>query len=99
MRKLAKFFREARPVQIPVRLTRTIEEGPCTETTMVEYETPREPLFTSNLRLQFADKLRIENADGTRNIEALVVVLQHHFGRTAVAARFDTQDGTWNVKP
>ncbi|HZQ67378.1 MAG TPA: hypothetical protein VFA68_02570 [Terriglobales bacterium] len=97
--KLARFFRDATPVRIPVRLTREIADGPTTETTVIEFGTPREVLFTSNLPLQFADRLRVQNSDGTLNVEASVVALQHHRGRTAVAARFTHDVGNWIVKP
>lgn len=97
--KLAKFFRDATPVRIPVRLTREVGDGSATETTVIEFGTPQEVLFTSNLPLQFADRLRVENSDGTLNVQASVVALQHHRGRTAVAARFTHQVGNWIVKP
>jgi hypothetical protein len=97
--RLAKFFRDATPVRIPVRLTREVAEGQATETTVIEFGTPREVLFTSNLPLQFADTLRVQNSDGSLNVEASVVALQHHRGRTAVAARFTQEVGNWIVKP
>ena len=97
--RLAKFFRDATPVRIPVRLTRELADGSSTETTVIEFGTPREVLFTSNLPLQFADTLRVENSDGTLNVQASVVALQHHRGRTAVAARFTHEVGNWIVKP
>jgi hypothetical protein len=97
--KLAKFFRDATPVRIPVRLTREVAGDQSTETTVIEFGTPREVLFTSNLPLQFADALRVQNSDGTLNVEASVVALQHHRGRTAVAARFTHEVGNWIVKP
>ena len=56
--KLAKFFPEASPVRIPVRLTRVLGEGNvCTESTVIEFGTPREVLFSSTLPLEFADRL------------------------------------------
>jgi len=60
----------------------------CTESTVIEFGTPREVLFSSTLPLEFADRLRLENSDGTLNAEASVVALQYTSGRTAVAARF-----------
>ena len=97
--KLAKFFHDATPVRIPVRLTRLIAEERVTESTVIEFGTPREVLFTSNLPLQFADRLRVQNSDGTLNAEASVVALQHNHGRTAVAARFTQEVSNWIVKP
>lgn len=98
--KLAKFFPEASPVRIPVRLTRVMGEGDvCTESTVIEFGTPREVLFSSNLPLEFADRLRLENSDGTLDAEASVVALQYTSGRTAVAARFTQDVSNWIVKP
>jgi hypothetical protein len=98
--KLAKFFPEASPVRIPVRLTRVVGEGnACTESTVIEFGTPREVLFSSTLPLEFADMLRLQNSDGTLDAEASVVALQYTSGRTAVAARFTQEVSNWIVKP
>jgi hypothetical protein len=98
--KLAKFFPEASPVRIPVRLTRVMGEGNvCTESTVIEFGTAREVLFSSTLPLEFADRLHLENSDGTLNAEASVVALQYTSGRTAVAARFTQEVSNWIVKP
>ncbi len=97
--KLAKFFPEASPVRIPVRLTRVGDGNDRTESTVIEFGTPREVLFSSTLPLEFADRLRLENSDGTLNAEASVVALQYTSGRTAVAARFTQEVSNWIVKP
>jgi hypothetical protein len=98
--KLAKFFPEASPVRIPVRLTRLAGEGNgFTENTVIEFGTPREVLFSSTLPLEFADLLRLQNSDGTLDAEASVVALQYTSGRTAVAARFTQEVSNWIVKP
>jgi hypothetical protein len=98
--KLAKFFPEASPVRIPVRLTREVEPGnTATESTVIEFGTAREVLFSSTLPLEFADMLRLQNSDGTLDAEASVVALQYTSGRTAVAARFTQEVSNWIVKP
>ena len=97
--KLARFFPEASPVRIPVRLTRIVEGDASTESTVIEFGTPREVLFTSTLPLEFADVLRLQNSDGTLDAEASVVALQYTSGRTAVAARFTQEVSNWIVKP
>jgi hypothetical protein len=98
--KLAKFFPEASPVRIPVRLTRVAGAGNgSSESTVIEFGTPREVLFSSTLPLEFADLLRLENSDGTLDAEASVVALQYTPGRTAVAARFTQDVSNWIVKP
>jgi hypothetical protein len=98
--KLAKFFPDATPVRIPVRLSRaTGEGGDSSESTIIEFGTPREVLFVSTLPLEFADMLRLQNSDGTLDAEACVVALQYNTGRTAVAARFTHEVANWIVKP
>ena len=102
--KLAKFFPEASPVRIPVRLTRVLGEGKgegkdCMESTVIEFGTSREVLFSSTLPLEFADRLRLQNSDGSLDAEASVVALQYTSGRTAVAARFTQEVSNWIVKP
>jgi hypothetical protein len=97
--KLAKFFPEATPVRIPVQLTRVAGAGDAfSESTVIEFGTPREVLFASNLPLEFADRLRLRNSDGTLDAEACVVAVQYNAGRTAVAARFTQQVPNWIVK-
>ncbi|MGA8149681.1 MAG: hypothetical protein WB952_01795 [Terriglobales bacterium] len=98
--KLAKFFPNATPVRIAVRLTRLgSASNTCSESTMIEFGTPQEVLFASTLPLEFADKLRLRNSDGTLDTEACVVALQYNGGRTAVAARFTQEVSNWIVKP
>jgi hypothetical protein len=98
--KLAKFFPEATPVHIPVSLTWGADKAAIrTETTIIEFGTPREVLFASTLPLEFADKLRVHNSDGSFDVEACVVALQYANERTAVAARFTQQVMNWIVKP
>ena len=58
--KLARFFPNATPVRIPVRLTRVAGgSGVFTESTIIEFGTPTEVLFASTMPLEFADKLRL----------------------------------------
>jgi len=98
--KLAKFFPNAAPVRIAVRLTRLgSASSTCSESTVIEFGTPQEVLFASTLPLEFADKLRLRNSDGTLDTEACVVALQYNGGRTAVAARFTRDVANWIVKP
>lgn len=97
--KLAKFFPEATPVRIPVRLTRLAGQGDeVSESTTIEFGTSREALFASKLPLEFADRLRLQNSDGTLNAEACVVAVQYNPGKTAVAARFTQDIPNWIVK-
>jgi hypothetical protein len=98
--KLAKFFPNAAPVRIPIRLTRLGTAGSTfSESTIIEFGTPHEVLFVSTLPLEFADRVRVRNSDGTLDAEASVVALQYNGSQTAVAARFAAEVANWIVKP
>lgn len=97
--RLAKFFSAACPVRIPVRVTRTNAAQTVSENTIIEFGTPREVLFACRHPLEFGDKLRLENSDGTLDVEASVVAVQYHDGQTAIAARFTEEVTNWIVKP
>lgn len=99
---LARFFPDSTPTRIPVQLARIVEAGEApnfTESTIIEFGTPREVLFASKTPLEFADVLRIRNSDGTLDVEVTVVAVQYHPGKTLVAARFLGDVPNWIVKP
>jgi hypothetical protein len=96
--ELAQFFPEAVPARIPVRVTRVGGGQDATEATVIEYGTPQEVLFASGLPLDFDDRVRLENSDGTLNVEAEIVAMQLHHGKTAVAARFTKNVSNWIIK-
>jgi hypothetical protein len=97
--QLARFFPDVTPVRIPVRVS-GVDPGGCSfsESTVIEFGTPNEVLFASALPLEFEDKLRLENADGSLQAEASVVAVQYHNGRLAVAARFARRIANWIVQ-
>ena len=100
---LARFFPEAAPVRIPVQLARTgtadgTPAGSFSESTVIEFGTPREVIFACTTPLEFADVLHLRNSDGTLDIEASVVAVQYHPGQTLVAARFLKDVPNWIVK-
>jgi hypothetical protein len=110
---LARFFPEATPVRIPVQLARSLYTGASgnedllqnsapatnfTESTVIEFGTPREVLFACNTPLEFADVLHLRNSDGSLDVEASVVAVQYHPGQTIVAARFLKDVPNWIVK-
>jgi hypothetical protein len=69
------------------------------ESTVIEYGTSTEVLFSSSLPLEFADQVRLQNSDGSLDAKASVVAVQYQKGRTAVAARFTHAVANWIVKP
>ena len=98
--KLAQFFPDATPVRIPVSLTRAnLGGGRYSENTVIEFGTHKEVLFSSALPVEFADKLHIQNPDGTLDIDVSVVAVQYESGKSAVAARFLQDVPNWIVKP
>lgn len=97
--KLAEFFPQAISVRIPVRVSRFDgKPAAATENVVIEFGTPREVLFASGLALDFEDRVRLENADGSLRIEAEIVAMQLHNGKTAVAARFLKNVTNWIIK-
>ena len=99
---LARFFPEAAPVRIPVQLARGGEPGsnarPFTESTVIEFGTPREVLFECNTPLEFGDQLQLRNSDRSFDVAVSVVALQYQPGKTVVAARFRGEVPNWTVK-
>lgn len=98
---LARFFPDATAMRMPVQLARIIESGQTpnfTESTVLEFGTPREVLFACNTPLEFADLLRLKNSDGSLDVEVSVVAVQYHPGKTLVAARFRGDVPNWIVK-
>ncbi len=107
--RLAKFFPEATPVRIPIKLSRSMGNGNGNDdahenenvffqNTVIEFGTPREVLFMVDRPLQFADRVLIESNDGTLRAEGSVVAVQYHPERTAIADRFLKRVPNWIVK-
>ena len=100
--ELARFFPEATPVRIPVQFTRaggeTTNIPSIPESTIIEFGTSREVLFSCSTPLEFADVLRLRNSDGSLDTEASVVAVQYQPGATIVAARFLNSVPNWIVK-
>jgi hypothetical protein len=86
--KLAILFPRAKAVGMTVRLTRIGAGASQSENAVIEFVTPREVLFACSSPLEFADRIRLQNSDGSLDEEASVVAVQYHEGEVAVAARF-----------
>jgi hypothetical protein len=106
---LARFFPDATPVRIPIRLSCASghsagEAGvnghawSALQETVIEFGTPHEVLFMVFKPLEFADRVLVESKDGSLRAEASVVAVQYHPERTAVAARFLKDVPNWIVK-
>ena len=103
--KLAKFFPEASPVRIPVRLTRVAGDGKdCTESTVIEFGTAREVLFSSTLPLEFADRLqgaKFRWHTGCRSLRGGPAIYQwtHRSGCPLYPGSFQLDRETMTLKP
>jgi hypothetical protein len=108
--RLAQFFPQAMQVRLPVRVTISDSNSQpktavphnghqeLTENTVIEYGTAQEVLFASALPLEFEDRVRLENADGSLRAEAHVVAVQYHDGHMAVAVRFVGRIANWIIR-
>jgi hypothetical protein len=98
--KLAELFTGISPVRIPVRvLTTGAGRKRLQEQTVIEFGTAHEVLFSSTLPLEFEDRVRMLNSDGSLDAWATVVAVRYHHGRKAVAARFVGHIDNWIIKP
>ena len=98
--RLSRLFPNALPVRIPVQ----VEPLPAghrrlREQTVIEFGTAREVLFASSLPLEFEDRVRVVNSDGSLDTQATVVAVRYHNGNKAVAARFMDNVENWIIKP
>lgn len=107
--RLARFFPDATPVRIPIRLScsngssETAGGGSASswaplQETVIEFGTPQEVLFSVAQPLEFADRVLVESKDGSLRAEASVVAVQYHPERTVIAARFLKNVPNWIVK-
>lgn len=98
--KLAQLFPHASAIRIPVRITAAgAGRRRLQERTIIEFGTAREVLFASSLPLEFEDRVRLVNSDGSLDAQATVVAVRYHAGGKAVAARFVEEVGNWIIKP
>jgi len=97
--KLARLFPSALPVRIPVHVTALpAARRQLQEQTLIEFGTAREVLFASSLPLEFEDRVRVMNSDGSLDARATVVAVRYHDGIKAVAARFLDNVENWIIK-
>lgn len=99
VQKLARLFPNALAVRLPVRVVK-VGSGKkrMQEQTVIEFGTPTEVLFASVLPLEFEDRIRVANSDGSLDAQATVVAVRYYEGKKAVAARFVGQVQNWIIK-
>ncbi len=98
--KLAQLFPHVSPMHIPVRVVSSGKaRRQMQEQTVIEFGTAHEVVFASTLPLEFEDRVRLLNSDGSLDAHATVVAVRYHGGRKAVAARFVGDVANWIIKP
>jgi hypothetical protein len=98
--QLARFFPKLPAVRIPVEVTpRRPGQARLREATVVEFGTNEYAIFLSNLALEFDDRVRLVRDGGGHPAEAVVIALQYHDGRKAVAVRFLDGPCDWMMHP
>ncbi|MCI0621407.1 MAG: hypothetical protein L0387_07020 [Acidobacteria bacterium] len=94
--KLAEFFPEARPVNVPVRFHSTDDSGKRTTlSTFIEYSTTREVLFAAPVPLEYQERILLESACGSFLADASVAAMRCDNSRRAVAARLARRVPDW----
>jgi hypothetical protein len=94
--QLARFFPLTKPVRIPVQVTSLRGEGTrLREATIVEFSGAEHAIFRSTLPLEFDDRVRLVGEREEIPAEAVVVAVQYHEGRKAVAVRFSHGSCDW----
>jgi hypothetical protein len=96
--RLAGLFPEGTPVRIPVQFARC--DLGCSDwtSTLIEYGTSQEVIFRSPAPLEFGERVRFLNADGSLDTEAEVLAVQIGARETLVVARFTAEVANWIIK-
>ena len=96
--QLSRFFPNTTAVRIPVQVT-ALRSGPrLKEATVLEFGAPEFGIFASTLPLEFDDPVRLDRNSENCVVDAVVVAVQYHLGRKAVAVRFK-QACDWLRRP
>lgn len=98
LERLAQFFPEGSRVKVPVQIARLGFGSSQSISTVLEYGTSREVIFRCTLPMEFGDRLRLTNKDGSLNAEAEVTAVQIGASETLVAARFTNEIPNWIIK-
>jgi len=95
--RLAQFFPDGTKVKMPVEVARA-SLGSERMKTVLEYGTSREVIFRCTLPVEFGDRVRLTNRDGSLDAEAEVTAVQIGKSETLVAVRFITEIPNWIIK-
>ncbi len=98
LERLAQFFPDGTRVKMPVEVLRVGSGSSESVRTVLEYGTAREVIFRCAVPMEFGDRLRLTNRDGSLDAEAEVTAVQIGASETLVAARFTTEVHNWIIK-
>jgi len=99
LRGLAELFPNASPLRMPITVRATRGDGHRLEDhTVIEFGTSMIVFFDSRLPLELANKIQLENFDGSLRAEAVVVAVRDGAGRRAIAARFVAEVRNWIIQ-
>ena len=98
LERLAQFFPAGTRVKVPVQVARLPFGSSEPMTTVLEYGTPREVIFRCKLPIEFGDRVRLTNKDGSLDAEAEVMAVQIGATETLIAARFTAEIPNWIIK-
>ena len=98
--QLARFFPQAAALRIPVQVT-ALRGGrtKLLEAAAIEFGAPDFAIFLSTLPLEFDDRVRLERDRKGRAVEAIVIAVQYHENRKAVAVKFTQGPCDWVTQP
>ena len=93
--RLARIFTGVTPMRIPIHLVRG--DG-ADERTTIEFGTSREVIFRTDSELDFKEKVRLKNEDGSLDVVVQIIAVQWTDSSQAVAARFTSPVSNWIIK-
>jgi hypothetical protein len=98
--QLARFFPQAIAIRVPAQVT-ALRGGhtKLREATVLEFGSAEFAIFLSTLPLEFDDRVRIEVHRKDCVADAVVIAVQYHEGRKAVAVRFAQGPCDWMTQP
>ena len=98
LERLAQFFPDGTRVKMPVEVSRLGGSSSDPVRTVLEYGTAREVIFRCAVPMEFGDRVRLTNRDGSLDAEAEVTAVQISASEILVAARFTAEVHNWIIK-
>jgi hypothetical protein len=98
LERLAQFFPDGTRVKMPVEVSHLSGSSSEPVRTVLEYGTAREVIFRCGVPMEFGDRVRLTNRDGSLDAEAEVTAVQISASETLVAARFTAEVHNWIIK-